>query len=101
MHWFSGCARSLNFRAALRLASSVLGTKISGRELWLWRRNSGEGQSPARRYGVTPVWPCIGLKTASLDMSSPSDDQIRARAHQLWELAGKPEGWDDEFWREA
>ncbi len=34
-------------------------------------------------------------------MSSPSDDQIRTRAHQLWELAGKPEGRDDEFWREA
>lgn len=35
------------------------------------------------------------------DMPSPSDDQIRTRAHQLWELAGKPEGRDDEFWREA
>ncbi|WP_441300126.1 DUF2934 domain-containing protein [Bradyrhizobium sp.] len=34
-------------------------------------------------------------------MSSPTDDQIRTRAHQLWELAGKPEGRDDEFWHEA
>ena len=41
------------------------------------------------------------FETASPDMSSPTDDQIRTRAHQLWELAGKPEGGDDEFWHEA
>jgi hypothetical protein len=34
-------------------------------------------------------------------MSGPTDDQIRTRAHQLWELAGKPEGRDDDFWHEA
>ena len=34
-------------------------------------------------------------------MSKPSEDQIRARAHQLWEAAGRPEGRDQEFWIEA
>lgn len=34
-------------------------------------------------------------------MSNPTDEQIRTRAHQLWELAGRPEGRQDEFWREA
>ncbi|WP_441234525.1 DUF2934 domain-containing protein [Bradyrhizobium sp. 930_D9_N1_4] len=34
-------------------------------------------------------------------MAEPMDDRIRTRAHQLWELAGKPEGRDDEFWHEA
>jgi general stress protein YciG len=34
-------------------------------------------------------------------MSSPTDDQIRNRAHQLWEIAGRPEGREDEFWHEA
>ncbi|WP_084801069.1 DUF2934 domain-containing protein [Bradyrhizobium sp. Tv2a-2] len=34
-------------------------------------------------------------------MAYPSDDQIKVRAHQLWERAGKPEGRDDEFWRQA
>jgi hypothetical protein len=34
-------------------------------------------------------------------MSNPTDDQIRTRAHQLWEIAGKPEGRNDEFWHEA
>jgi hypothetical protein len=28
-------------------------------------------------------------------------DDIRARAHQLWEEAGKPEGKEDHFWLEA
>jgi Protein of unknown function (DUF2934) len=34
-------------------------------------------------------------------MAYPSDEQIRVRAHQLWEQAGKPEGREDEFWRLA
>jgi Protein of unknown function (DUF2934) len=28
-------------------------------------------------------------------------EDIRTRAHQLWELAGKPDGKQDEFWLEA
>jgi hypothetical protein len=52
----------------------------------------------ARRNARVAVHP---FATASLDMSNPTDDQIRTRAHQLWELAGKPEGRDDEFWHEA
>jgi hypothetical protein len=39
--------------------------------------------------------------TASRAMSNPSQDQIRTRAHQLWELAGQPAGREDEFWHEA
>jgi hypothetical protein len=35
------------------------------------------------------------------DMPSPTDDQIRTRAHELWEIAGRPTGRDDEFWHEA
>ena len=31
-------------------------------------------------------------------MPNPTEEQIRARAHELWEQAGKPEGRDDEFW---
>ena len=34
-------------------------------------------------------------------MPKPSEDQIRTRAHQLWEAAGKPDGQDQEFWTEA
>lgn len=34
-------------------------------------------------------------------MEQPTDDQIRLRAHQLWEQAGRPEGREDEFWHRA
>jgi hypothetical protein len=34
-------------------------------------------------------------------MAFPTDEQIRARAHQLWELAGQPDGRDNEFWHQA
>jgi hypothetical protein len=34
-------------------------------------------------------------------MENPTEEQIRARAHKLWEQAGKPDGREDEFWRQA
>jgi hypothetical protein len=34
-------------------------------------------------------------------MPKPTEEQIRQRAHELWEQAGKPEGREDEFWRLA
>jgi hypothetical protein len=34
-------------------------------------------------------------------MIGPTNDQVRTRAHQLWEIAGGPEGRQDEFWHEA
>jgi hypothetical protein len=34
-------------------------------------------------------------------MSMPTEDRIRARAHELWEEAGRPEGRQDEFWHKA
>ena len=34
-----------------------------------------------------------------LAMINPED--IRTRAHELWELAGKPDGKEEHFWIEA
>jgi len=34
-------------------------------------------------------------------MEKPTEEQIRERAYVLWELAGKPEGREHEFWHEA
>ena len=34
-------------------------------------------------------------------MVDPTADQIRQRAYELWQLAGRPEGSDQEFWYEA
>jgi hypothetical protein len=30
-------------------------------------------------------------------MQKPTEEQIRVRAHELWEQAGKPEGREDDF----
>jgi DUF2934 family protein len=34
-------------------------------------------------------------------MTNPSQEQIRARAYELWQQAGMPEGREDEFWQQA
>jgi hypothetical protein len=34
-------------------------------------------------------------------MVKPTDEQIRQRAHELWQEAGRPEGQQDQFWFEA
>jgi len=34
------------------------------------------------------------------NMAKPTEQQIRARAHELWEQAGKPDGREDEFWQQ-
>jgi hypothetical protein len=34
-------------------------------------------------------------------MAKPTEQQIRVRAHELWEEAGKPDGQQDEFWHKA
>jgi hypothetical protein len=40
-------------------------------------------------------------QTESRPMSKPTEEQIKIRAHELWEQAGKPEGREDEFWHQA
>lgn len=34
-------------------------------------------------------------------MSGPTEEEIRARAYELWREAGEPEGQDESFWRQA
>ncbi|MFC3631185.1 DUF2934 domain-containing protein [Paracoccus angustae] len=34
-------------------------------------------------------------------MTTRREDQIRQRAHQLWEEQGRPEGQHEEHWRQA
>ena len=34
-------------------------------------------------------------------MDQEREQKIRARAHALWEQAGKPEAQEDKFWLEA
>jgi hypothetical protein len=34
-------------------------------------------------------------------MTEPTEREIKARAYQLWERAGRPENREDEFWHAA
>jgi Protein of unknown function (DUF2934) len=34
-------------------------------------------------------------------MAKPTEDQIRQRAHEIWERNHRPDGRDDEFWYQA
>jgi Protein of unknown function (DUF2934) len=34
-------------------------------------------------------------------MAKPTEEQIRQRAHELWEQNHRPDGRDDEFWHQA
>ncbi|MGD0847098.1 DUF2934 domain-containing protein [Bradyrhizobium sp.] len=34
-------------------------------------------------------------------MAYPTDEQIRIRAYELWEQAGKPAGCEEDFWHLA
>ena len=34
-------------------------------------------------------------------MEKPTEEQIRQRAHELWEQNHRPDGRDDEFWHQA
>jgi len=36
-----------------------------------------------------------------LPMAYPTDEQIRIRAYELWEQAGKPAGREEDFWHLA
>jgi hypothetical protein len=55
-----------------------------------------------RPSGVVPEWSCrLPSNDGWMTMAASSDEQIRARAHQLWEAAGSPEGREHEFWYQA
>jgi hypothetical protein len=34
-------------------------------------------------------------------MAKPTEEQIRQRAHEIWEQNHRPDGRDDEFWHQA
>jgi hypothetical protein len=34
-------------------------------------------------------------------MDNADEERIRAKAHELWEQAGKPDGQQEHFWHEA
>jgi hypothetical protein len=44
--------------------------------------------------------PCFLAEEENV-MANPTEKEIKKRAYELWEEAGKPEGREDEFWQLA
>jgi Protein of unknown function (DUF2934) len=43
----------------------------------------------------------IAVMTREVPMPNPTEKQILARAYELWQQAGEPEGRDEEFYHQA
>jgi Protein of unknown function (DUF2934) len=41
------------------------------------------------------------FKRVRTPLAKPTEDQIRQRAHEIWERNHRPDGRDDEFWHQA
>ena len=56
------------------------------------------GTSPPQ-VPIRPRW--VVLQLGEIVVAEPSKQEIDARAYQLWEQAGRPEGREAEFWHLA
>jgi len=68
------------------------------------RRDKGEyfnGCGCCRDFSRTPVLPAWSPSRQGNHQMNINVEDIRARAYQLWQLAGEPEGKEDLFWLEA
>ena len=54
----------------------------------------------SRHPTAAPVRSPAANKQAPVDRGT-SEDDVRARAYELWEAAGRPDGEDVKFWFEA
>ncbi len=55
---------------------------------------------PASKPPRTPKGGAV-LPKQEVQLSEPTEQEIRERAHRLWEQAGRPEGREEEFWHAA
>lgn len=60
-----------------------------------------EKTTPPRTVAPKKKQPAIVVAEPSRNGQMVSDEEIRQRAHQLWEAAGKPSGDGFQFWIEA
>ena len=42
-----------------------------------------------------------GAQTGATKMTQPTEKEIMARAYEIWERNGRPDGREDEFWHQA
>ena len=68
-------------------------------------RNTRGTPAPARpasaRSTPAEASDSVSLGPRTPPRTEPTEDEIRARAHALWEQAGRPEGDGTQFWLEA
>jgi hypothetical protein len=67
-------------------------------EQWMARDVPGAGELPLIRPEEQSLSPALDRRAECAAMQKPTEEQIRARAHELWEQAGKPQGREDELW---
>lgn len=60
----------------------------------------GLASKPPRTPTGTPKGGAV-LPKQEVQLSEPTEQEIRERAHRLWEQAGRPEGREEEFWQAA
>ena len=70
-------------------------------KLWKFELARRATDSPKELLAVVSKRRAASSQRKADKMSKPTEEQIRVRAHELWEKAGKPEGREDEFWRQA
>ena len=76
-----------------------MGTSVAGSN---WLIGSYPQLRPAQPCPFSPHKPPrAGVAWRKRTMDKPTEDQIRQRAHELWEQSHRPDGRDDEFWNQA
>jgi len=62
---------------------------------------STPARPPSARSTPAEAAESVNLGPWTPPRSGPTEDEIRARAHALWEQAGRPDGDGVQFWLEA
>jgi hypothetical protein len=102
MHAQAELERLIRDAAAVGVSAAMLGLEIGTR---LLRSNCVVGLrvEPAGPHGPTAL-PHKHSGTVHPPFSheaEPTHEQIERRAYERWERAGRPDGWDKEFYRMA
>jgi Protein of unknown function (DUF2934) len=76
--------------------STVVGLRTKADKYRMLARSLTDRETVARIVELSKE-----LEDRALAMEKPTEDEIRKRAHQLWEENHRPSGLDDEFWFRA
>jgi hypothetical protein len=86
--------------AAVGMSAAMLGMEIGTK---LLRPNFLNGRDPVAPHGpaASPHLTSGTVHPAYMPAREPTQDEIERRAYERWEQAGRPHGWDKEFYRMA